>query len=110
MSMFAAPTMVKRLLDFGGGTDPVNLRTMIWGGAPMYVEDALKALDRFGPRLTQIYGLGESPMTITTLPREDVAARGHPRWLERLASAGRPYASVEVIVADDQDQALPAGE
>ena len=110
MSMFAAPTMVKRLLDFGGGADPVNLRTMIWGGAPMYVEDALKALDRFGPRLAQIYGLGESPMTITTLPREDVAARGHPRWLERLASAGRPYASVEVVVADDQDRPLPAGE
>ena len=33
----------------------------------MYVEDALKALDRFGPRLAQIYGQGESPMTITTL-------------------------------------------
>jgi long-chain acyl-CoA synthetase len=49
-------------------------------------------------------------MTITTLPREDVADRDHPRWLERLASAGRPYASVEVIVADDQDRPLPAGE
>jgi acyl-CoA synthetase (AMP-forming)/AMP-acid ligase II len=32
------------------------------------------------------------------------------RWLERLASAGRPYASVEVVVADDQDRPLPAGE
>ena len=33
----------------------------------MYVEDVLKALDRFGPRLAQIYGQGESPMTITLL-------------------------------------------
>jgi long-chain acyl-CoA synthetase len=48
MSMFAAPTMVKRLVDFGGGADPANLRSIVWGGAPMYVEDALKALDRFG--------------------------------------------------------------
>jgi long-chain acyl-CoA synthetase len=110
MSMFAAPTMVKRLLDFGGGADPVNLRTMIWGGAPMYVEDALKALDRFGPRLAQIYGQGESPMTITTLSRQDIADRAHPRWLDRLGSAGKPYACLEVKVADGDDRALPAGE
>jgi long-chain acyl-CoA synthetase len=76
----------------------------------MYVEDALKALDRFGPRLAQIYGQGESPMTITTLTREDIAGRDHPRWRERLGSAGRPFACVEVVVADAADRALPAGE
>src|SRR5688572_6855378 len=103
MSMFAAPTMVKRLVDFGGGGDPANLRTIVWGGAPMYVEDALKALDRFGPRLAQIYGQGESPMTITVLSRQDIADREHPRWLERLGSAGRPYACLDVMVANGQD-------
>ena len=76
----------------------------------MYVEDALKALDRFGPRLAQIYGQGESPMTITTLSKQDIADRDHPRWLERLGSAGRPYACVEVKVADADDHALPVGE
>src|SRR5690606_33659896 len=81
-----------------------------WGGAPMYVEDAIRALDRFGPRLAQIYGLGESPMTITTLSRADVADRDHPRWLERLASAGRPFSRVEAKVADSGGRALPAGE
>src|SRR4029079_13453446 len=110
MSMFAAPTMVKRLVDFGGGPDPKNLRTIVWGGAPMYVEDALKALDRFGPRLAQIYGQGESPMTITTLSREDIADREHPRWLDRLGSAGKPYACLDVKVADGEDRALPVGE
>jgi long-chain acyl-CoA synthetase len=110
LSMFAAPTMVKRLIDFGGGADPVNLRTIIYGGAPMYIEDALKALDRFGPRLAQIYGQGESPMTITTLSKQDIADRDHPRWLERLGSAGRPYACLEVKVADADDRALPVGE
>src|ERR1051325_4712201 len=86
MSMFAAPTMVKRLVDFPGGAEPKNLRTIVWGGAPMYVEDALHALDRFGPRLAQIYGQGESPMTITVLSRQGIADREHPRWLERLGS------------------------
>jgi long-chain acyl-CoA synthetase len=110
MSMFAAPTMVKRLVDFSGGAEPNNLRTIVWGGAPMYVEDALHALDRFGPRLAQIYGQGESPMTITVLSRQDIADREHPRWLERLGSAGRPYACLDVKVADAQDNALRAGE
>jgi long-chain acyl-CoA synthetase len=110
MSMFAAPTMVKRLVDFGGDANPANLRTIVWGGAPMYVEDALKALDRFGPRLAQIYGQGEAPMTITTLSKQDIADREHPRWLERLGSAGRPYACLEVKVADSEDRARPVGE
>jgi long-chain acyl-CoA synthetase len=110
MSMFAAPTMVKRMVEFGGDLDPSNVRTIVYGGAPMYVEDALKALDRFGPRLAQIYGQGESPMTITTLSKQDIADRTHPRWLERLGSAGRPYACLEVKVADGEDRALPVGE
>jgi len=109
-SMFAAPTMVKRLVEHPGDCKIDNIRTIIWGGAPMYVEDARAALDRFGPRLVQIYGQGESPMTITTLSREDIADRAHPRWLERLGSAGRPFAGVEVMVADGDDKPLPDGE
>jgi long-chain acyl-CoA synthetase len=109
-SMFAAPTMVKRLVDSPADGPAENIRTIVWGGAPMYVEDVLRALGRFGPRLAQIYGQGESPMTITRLTREDIAARDHPRWRERLASAGRPFACVDVIVADENDTPLPAGE
>src|SRR3954452_829736 len=109
-SMFAAPTMVKRLVECGADCQAENIRTIVYGGAPMYVEDALKALERFGPRLAQIYGQGESPMTITTLSRQDIADRDHPRWLERLGSAGRPYACLDVLVADGEDRALPAGE
>ena len=109
-SMFAAPTMVKRLVEHRGDCKAENIRAIIWGGAPMYVADARAALDRFGPRLVQIYGLGESPMTITTLSRQDIADRTHPRWLARLGSAGRPFAGVEVMVADADDNPLPDGE
>ena len=41
MSMFAAPTMIKRLVDCPADCNADNIRTLIWGGAPMYVEDAL---------------------------------------------------------------------
>lgn len=109
MSMFGAPTMVKRLVASGADLDPAAIRTIVYGGAPMYVEDAVAALDRFGPRLAQIYGQGESPMTITRLPKDELADRGHPRWRERLGSAGRPYACVEVAVMD-ADTTLPPGE
>jgi long-chain acyl-CoA synthetase len=110
LSMFGAPTMVKRLVESRADGPVENFRTIVWGGAPMYVEDALRALDRFGPCLAQIYGQGESPMTITTLSKEDIAAREHPRWQQRLASAGRPYACLEVKIAGADGAPLPAGE
>ncbi len=109
-SMFAAPTMVKRLVECPAECPSENIRTIVYGGAPMYVEDATKALDRFGPRLAQIYGQGESPMTITVLTRAEIAGREHPRWRERLASVGRPFRCIEAMVADADDRPLPAGE
>jgi long-chain acyl-CoA synthetase len=49
-------------------------------------------------------------MTITVLSRQEIADRDHPRWLERLGSAGRPYACLDVKVVDVDDNALPVGE
>jgi long-chain acyl-CoA synthetase len=39
-SMFAAPTMVKRLVECQAQCNPDHIRTIIWGGAPMYAADA----------------------------------------------------------------------
>ncbi len=110
LSMFAAPTMIKRLVAAPGDCRVGNIRTIIWGGAPMYVADTMAALDRFGPCFAQIYGQGESPMTITLLPKAEVGDRAHPLWRERLATAGRPYACMEVRVVDGSDQDMPEGE
>jgi long-chain acyl-CoA synthetase len=111
MSLFAAPTMVKRLAgDPAIAADVSNLKTIIYGGAPMYLADLEDALDVFGPRLAQIYGQGETPMTITALSKADHAERDHPRWRERLQSVGFPRTDVEVRVVDDADNELPAGE
>jgi len=110
LSMFAAPTMINRLVDYDGDCDPAHLRTIVWGGAPMYVEDTLRALDRFGPRFAQIYGQGESPMTITVLPKSDIADRRHPRWHERLQSAGRAFSCIELVIKNERGLAFPQGE
>ena len=102
--------MVKRLLDHPGDQDTSNLKAIIYGGGPMYVEDCLEALERFGPKLTQLYGQGESPMTITALNAQMHADKNHPRWLDRLASVGVAQSAVEVRIANENDEQLPAGE
>jgi acyl-CoA synthetase (AMP-forming)/AMP-acid ligase II len=112
MSFFAAPTMIKRLVGDPAivNSDLSNLKTIIYGGAPMYLADLEEALAVFGPRLAQIYGQGETPMTITGLSKADHADRDHPRWRERLQSVGSIRTDVEVRVVDDEDRELPLGE
>ena len=111
VSMFAAPTMVTRLLQHGGpGLRAPGLRTLIYGGGPMYVSDLQRALDAFGPRLYQLYGQGESPMTITGLDARQHAGDGGAAHLARLGSCGLPRTGVEVRVVDASGRALPAGE
>ena len=107
---FAAPTMVKRLLDHRAATDTTNLKTIIYGGGPMYTADSIAAIERFGPKLAQLYGQGESPMTITALSARMHAETGHPRWRERLASVGVPQSAVQVRTADAQGRSLAPGE
>jgi long-chain acyl-CoA synthetase len=110
VTMFAAPTMVKRLVEHPGQADCPGLKTIVYGGGPMYVADCEAALRRFGFKLAQIYGQGESPMTITCLDKAQHADRDHPRYAQRLASVGHGFSGVEVRVADAEDQPLPAGE
>ena len=112
VSMFAAPTMIKRLVEHpeAASAEDGNLKTIIYGGGPMYVEDLKLAMARFGNSFVQIYGQGESPMTITALTRDEHANAAHPRHAERLASVGRAHSVVEVRIADGADRTLPPGE
>jgi len=69
-SAFLAPTMVQRLVETGRAR-PRHLRTIVYGGGPMYVDGLKKAMAAFGSIFAQVYGQGESPMTITGLRRVD---------------------------------------
>ncbi len=111
LSMFAAPTMVNRIVSHiaADGADPSGFKTIVYGGGPMYVEDVRRAIDVMGNRFVQIYGQGESPMTITALSRAHLADRAHPRWLERIASVGVAQSQVEVRVAGADGAMLPNG-
>jgi len=115
VSLFAVPTILNRLVAAWSGSDvPLeNLRTIIYGGAPMYVADLERAIDLFGVRLFQLFAQGESPMTISGLPK-----RLHRRDLQEserlLSSCGYPRtgASVQVREPESGAQLAPgvAGE
>jgi acyl-CoA synthetase (AMP-forming)/AMP-acid ligase II len=106
VAMFAAPTMVVRLLASPAARTPRGLRTLIYGGAPMYVADSLRAIDLFGQRLYGLYGQGEAPMTITGLPQA-LHEKNRP---ERLASCGFERTACQVRIVDEKDADLPVGE
>jgi len=112
VAMFAAPTMVSRLINHGlaGSADTRGLKTIAYGGAPMYLADLERALALFGPKLYQLYGQGESPMTITGLDKAAHADTTHPRYEERLGSTGVARTGVAVRVVDEAGRDLPPGE
>jgi acyl-CoA synthetase (AMP-forming)/AMP-acid ligase II len=112
VSFFAAPTMVMRLVNHpkAGEADVAGLKTLCYGGAPMYLADLERALALFGPRLYQLYGQGECPMTITHVTKAMHGDPDLPRRDEVLASAGFPRSVTEVAVIDDDWRELPPGE
>ncbi len=110
-NLFAAPAMIKRLLECPAidHVDVSSLKALIYGGAPMMVEDLQQAIARFR-NMVQIYGLGETPMTITYLSLEDHILGGTAAQTKRLASAGIRRTKVEVAIVDSNDNFLPDGE
>lgn len=109
VTMFAAPTMLSRLVR-----SPVtlslqvdSLKTIYYGGGPMYVADLERALSIFGPRLYQIYGQGESPMTVTGLSKQMHVDSGDSAILR---TCGVARTGVSIRVVDEHDNDLPIGE
>jgi acyl-CoA synthetase (AMP-forming)/AMP-acid ligase II len=110
VTMFAAPTMVMRLLQEAPAQERMDgLRTLYYGGGPMYVSDLVKAVDLFGPRLYQLFGQGESPMTISGLSKRDHEGDRGPAHLAILGSCGTPRAGVEVRVVDESGKDVEVG-
>lgn len=102
---FLAPTMLNRVVRAVAPADPrlATLRSIVVGGAPFYQEDATAAVQRLGPIITQIYGQGEAPMTVTVLS----AAEFTP---ERAASCGRPFPGVSVRIIDRNGTSVHQGQ
>lgn len=104
VSFFAAPTMVRRLVRqsrarhyHGDG-----IKTIVYGGGPMYLADIEEAICQLGQRFVQIYGQGETPMTITALGRQWHRAVHAGRNRNPLTTVGTSQSVVEVRIVDDE--------
>nr|ART89659.1 long-chain-fatty-acid--CoA ligase [uncultured bacterium] len=112
VSMFAVPTMVTRLVTQSRQQRALskNLRTLIYGGAPMYVADLMDAIEVFGPKFYQLYAQGESPMTISGLNQDEHIGSGDAAHLARLGTCGVARTGVEIRIVSPTGEDLPAGE
>lgn len=116
LSTFAAPTIVNRLVDYAASTGltpedcKASFKTIVYGGAPMYVADIQRALQVMGPRFVQIYGQGETPMVATALSRSQHTASEHPDYIRRLGSVGVAQSPVQIRIATSDGMNLPTGE
>jgi acyl-CoA synthetase (AMP-forming)/AMP-acid ligase II len=108
---FLAPTQIVILnrAAEGGSADRLPLESVCYGGAPMFTEDLREAMSLFGPVFVQIYGQGESPMTISVLAISD-HRRFEANGDARIGSAGLPRTDVEIRVVGEDGEELPSGE
>jgi len=111
-NMFAAPVMVKMLITWPeiDKYDLSSLKCLVYGGAPMHVEDLKEAMRKLPKCLVQLYGQGEAPMTISYLGKEEHLLEGTPEQMERLKSAGIAHTDVEMKIFDENGNELPPGE
>ncbi|MEX1035077.1 MAG: AMP-binding protein [Sneathiella sp.] len=112
VTFMAAPTMLTRMTNHPGAPSAKveNIKTIYYGGAPMYLEDTKRAISAFGPCLVQIFGQGESPNTGTSLSKDLHADFNHPKYEKRLASIGLPRTGVEVRIVNEEGGVVPVGE
>jgi acyl-CoA synthetase (AMP-forming)/AMP-acid ligase II len=90
------PTVLTRIVNHKDidRVDTSSLRAIGYGAEPIPRNTLEKALKRFGPILTQNYGLTEAMMTCAFLPPEDhFDENGDPR----IGCIGRPYSYVEIV-------------
>lgn len=112
VTLFLAPTMLRRLIGSVElqRLDVAHLRTVLCGAAPVYEDDVRAAIAAFGLRFWNGYGQGESPCTITAMPKHLYRDDGSQEFAARLVSVGIARTGVEVRIADEHGQDLPVGE
>ncbi len=105
---FIVPTMLYALLDHAETSqyELSSLRALIYGAAPASPSRIRMALNLFGPVLVQTYGQTEAPNTILILDQQ-----AHQNASDtQLASAGKPFPQVNVLLLGDDDKPVPNGE
>jgi acyl-CoA synthetase (AMP-forming)/AMP-acid ligase II len=114
---FVVPTMLKRIMEHPHFEqyDLSSLKLITYGAAPMPYEVVRRAVDVFNCGLMNAYGQTESTSTLTYLgpddhqiPKEEGPDR--EAKLRRLRSVGKVMDDIVVVIMDESNEILPAGE
>lgn len=107
---FLVPTMIQRLLEADGEVRLAvsRLEQISFGGSPISATLFRRAIDGFGPILTQVYGTSEAPHPVTLLRPRDYHVPDVSDAV--LTSAGRVAYGVDVKFVDDDDSEIGRGE
>ena len=105
---FLVPTQIKMVVEHPDtpNRDLSSLEWIIYGGAPMYRDDQIRALKTLGPCLVQIYGQTETPMAGTVLTRDEHSIDDGDG---RERSVGRVRVGIELRILDEKDTEVPPG-
>ena len=88
-----------------------SVRSLIYGASPMPREALKRGLELWGPKFIQYFGQTEAPLILSILPVEDhVLALKNPKYYDRLLSCGRPTATTEVKIVDENGKQVAEGE
>lgn len=112
LTFFAAPTMVMRIVDHPDVASArfESVRTVLYGGAPMYVADLKRAWQVIGPRLVNLYAQGETPCTGTILDKTAHALAMAAGDDATLGSVGFPRTAMELKVVGEDGSDVAPGE
>lgn len=110
--IFLPPTAIYSLLEEPSLTefDLSSLHTMLYGSAPMSIDQLKQALQIFGPVMRNAYGQTECPTFITELTPEDHFIDGELAPDERLQSVGRATKLSDIAIVDDSCNPVIQGE
>jgi long-chain acyl-CoA synthetase len=111
-TLFAPPTGLRRLIRHPAFARAKieNVRTLLLGAAPVYAADLKAGHQALGPRLWNGYGQGESPCTITAMPKALLASAIEAGDERQMVSVGLARTGVEVAIFDNENRPLPPGE
>ena len=82
-----------------------RLKYMLYGASPIPAALLKECIEVFKCGFVQMYGMTETTGTIVALPPED-----HVEGLERMRSAGKAVAGVELAILDENGKPLPPRE
>lgn len=108
---FQVPTLMYRLLELASAQDADlgSLTTFYYGAAPMSPAKLKQLQERFGNIFIQVYGSTENICASAAMPRFDHVVESEEEEAH-LAAAGKPVPGTELIICDDDGNAVPTGE